>query len=501
MIRRFLTKIHTLALGLVCVLFLAPAAQAQVYNFVVAKDGSGTHTTIHAAIEAVRTNKPTRTLIFIKNGVYEEKLNARFINLSLIGESREGVIISWNDYSGKPGPGGTNYTTATSYTLWASADDLYMENITVRNTAGNVGQAVAIRTTGDRQVFKNCTFLGFQDTYYAHSKRQYNLDCYVEGATDFIFGDATTVFENSTINCVEGGQYITAHNDTKLISKTTDNKDFYHGLLFLNCTITANTGVPDNRYYLGRPWGSPGSTAFINTRMGNHIRAEGWSTWSGNNHLSGTFAEYQSKDLAGEPLDVSQRVDWSTQLTAEEVEAYYNLDYFLKKDNVIWDPRAATESLPAPAELTNNLYELTWQAVEGAKGYVISRNNTAISFSEATTFTDTGVDPAIANTYHIQAVAENGNLSNTSNTVTVQSTVTSVKGDVAQAFQVKIEDARLTVSEKVDMEVYTFSGKLLKKAKNTTQLNLNSLEGGALLIKLTNRKGETVVKKFYLGGR
>ncbi|WP_337070872.1 pectinesterase family protein, partial [Pontibacter sp. 13R65] len=110
----------------------------------MAKDGSGTHTSIKRAVDAVLTNRSTRTLIFVKNGIYEEKIHIPFSNISLIGESRDGVIVSWDDYSDKPG---TNISTATSYTIWAAGDDLYMENMTVRNTAGNVGQAVAIRTT------------------------------------------------------------------------------------------------------------------------------------------------------------------------------------------------------------------------------------------------------------------------------------------------------------------------------------------------------------------
>ncbi|MFT2011588.1 pectinesterase family protein [Pontibacter sp. 13R65] len=376
-----------------------------------------------------------------------------------------------------------------------------MENMTVRNTAGNVGQAVAIRTTGDRQIYKNCKFLGFQDTYYAHSKRQYNLDCYVEGATDFIFGDATTVFENSVINCVEGGQYITAHNDTKLISKTADDKNFYHGLLFLDCTVTANEGVPANRYFLGRPWGAPGSTAFINTKMGNHIRSEGWSEWNNSNHLNGTFAEFQSRDLAGELLDVSQRVAWSEQLTAEAVETYYNLDYFLKKDNVVWNPRSAAEGLAAPAALTSNLYALTWGTVEGAKGYVITRNEAVVGFSETNNFTDVQVDPTIENTYSVRAVSDNGNLSPNSSELKVQSTVTTVKDHAVPAFLVTIENRKVISSEKVDVEVYTLSGKTVKKLKNTLQVTLDGLADGVYLVKLINRKGEAVVKKLYLGAK
>ena len=265
--------------GTILSTILFPSAQAQVYDFVVAKDGSTRYSTIKLALDKVPASSPNRTLIFVKNGVYEEKVwvYANKKNVSIIGESVDGVVISWDDYSGKT----SGMSTADSYTLLVEGDDFYGENLTIKNTAGNVGQAVAVRTTGDRQIFKNCKFIGFQDTYYAHKKRQYNVDCYVEGATDFIFGDATTVFENSTINSVKGGQYITAPNDTKLISTTASGDPFYHGLLFLECLLTADEDVPANSYYLGRPWGAPGSAVYIDCTLGEHIRPAGWSEWNG----------------------------------------------------------------------------------------------------------------------------------------------------------------------------------------------------------------------------
>ncbi|WP_114782931.1 pectinesterase family protein [Botryobacter ruber] len=478
-------------------LVVTTAAQAQqVYNYVVAKDGSGDYTRIQDAISRVLFDKPTRTLIYIKDGVYEEKLYVAFQNISLIGESRDGVIISWNDYSGKPG---TNITTGSSYTLQAQGNDFYAENLTIRNTAGNVGQAVAIHTTGQRQVFKNCRFLGFQDTYYAQKGRQYNVDCFIEGATDFIFGDATALFENCIINSVQGGQYITAHNDTKLIS-TVNGAPFYHGLLFLNSTLTANQDVPAASYFLGRPWGAPGSTVFINTKMGSHIRPAGWSTWSGNNHLNGTFAEYQSKDLQGEPLDVSQRVTWSSQLTADMVANYYNLDYFLKKDNVVWNPREIASSLPAPQGLAAAAgYVLSWQAVDQAKGYVISRNGTVIGFAATPSYTDATADPAIANAYQVKAVANSGNQSAPSPEVTVQPTVNSLKKLAAPAFRVSFAENNMLISEKVNVTVYNLAGALVKEAENTDNISLAGMGHGAYVARLVNKKGQTVVKKFVFG--
>lgn len=472
------------------------SVQAQVFDMVVAQDGSGDYPSIQSAIERVDNNKDTRTLIFIKNGVYNEKVRVYSSkkNLSLIGQSMDGVIISWDDYSGKT----AGMSTADSYTFLVEGDDFYAENLTIRNTAGNVGQAVAIRTTGDRQVFQNCQFLGFQDTYYAHKNRQYNLNCYIEGATDFIFGDATAVFEDCTINCVKGGQYITAPNDTKLISTTASDEPFYHGLLFLNSTITADADVPDNSYYLGRPWGAPASAVYINCEFGSHIRPEGWSEWDNNNHLNGTFAEFQSKDLSGELIDTSQRVDWSEQLSTEEVEAYYNLDYFLKKDELVWDPKSITVALPAPEEPEVTSYVLQWQPVDQAKGYVISRNDTVTGFSTTDSFSDTTADASVTNTYHIQTVTETGNLSAPSAGVTVEATITHIKNLTDPGFNVSFKEGGVFVSEKVDVQVYTLSGALVKKAKNTKYVSLQGTGNSLFYILLVNKKGGAMVKKVAL---
>ncbi|MDT0677593.1 pectinesterase family protein [Autumnicola musiva] len=391
------------------------SVHAQVYDMVVAKDGSGEFTTIQAALEKLPCNNEGRSLIFIKDGLYKEKiwLSPDMKNVSLIGESPDGVIISWNDYSGKTAA----MSTADSYTFLAEGDGFYAENLTIENTAGEIAQAVAIRTTGDRQIFKNCKFLGFQDTYYAHKKRQYNFQCYIEGATDFIFGDATAVFENCEIHALEGGQYITAPNDTKLISTTPSGKNFYHGLLFLDCLLAADAKVAKNSYYLMRPWGAPASAVFVNSRMGDHINDKGWSAWDGNkNHLSGTFAEYKSKDLSGALLDVSRRADWSRQLTREEMEHLYNLDYFLRKDGEAWNPEVLTISLPAPVNLKKSSFPntLEWKAVPKARGYVILRDNKVVGFSATNIYQEKTIDVTKIDQYSIKTVSENGNISTSS---------------------------------------------------------------------------------------
>ncbi|GAB3198230.1 pectin methylesterase-like acyl-CoA thioesterase [Pontibacter aydingkolensis] len=174
---------------------------AQPVKLVVAQDGSGDYTSVQAAVDAVPAFPVNGVEIFVKNGTYREKLiiPSWKTNINLIGESKENTIISWDDHSGKG-----DINTFTSYTVLVQGNNFRAENITFENTAGpGVGQAVALHVEADRCVFKNCRIIGDQDTLYAGvaNSRQYYINCYIEGTTDFIFGPATAVFDNCTIHC------------------------------------------------------------------------------------------------------------------------------------------------------------------------------------------------------------------------------------------------------------------------------------------------------------
>ncbi|MFD3000683.1 pectinesterase family protein [Pontibacter toksunensis] len=283
------------------------SVQAQQQRLVVALDGSGDYTSIQAAVDAVRAFPLERVEIFIRKGVYREKIVVPSwkTSISFIGESKENTIIRWGDYSGKG-----DINTFTSYTVLVQGNGFRAKNITFENTAGPVGQAVALHVEADRCVFENCNIIGNQDTLYAgvDNSRQYYKDCYIEGTTDFIFGPATAVFENCTIHCKKNS-YITA-------ASTPQGQDF--GFVFLNCTVTASDEAL--KVYLGRPWRPFAKTVFINTTLGNHIRPEGWHNWSKPEAEKTTFyAEYRSK---GPGASSKARVTWSKQLTAKEVKRY-----------------------------------------------------------------------------------------------------------------------------------------------------------------------------------
>jgi pectinesterase len=280
------------------------------YEMVVAQDGSGNFTKIQDAIDATKSFPDKRITIFVKNGVYREKVRVPSWNtlLSLIGEDAEKTIIVWDDYFSKINRG--RNSTFFTYTLFVEADDFYAENLTIENSAGPVGQAVALHVEGNRCVFKNCRILGNQDTAYLDGEfsNQLFVNCKIEGTTDFIFGSATIVFSNCDI-ISRRDSYVTA-------ASTGEGKSF--GFVFMNCNILADEGVEN--VYLGRPWRPFAKTVFMNCNLGKQIRPEGWKEWSNKGNETTTFyAEYKN---TGEGANTENRVKWSHQLSDKEAKKY-----------------------------------------------------------------------------------------------------------------------------------------------------------------------------------
>ena len=273
------------------------------YDFVVAKDGSGDFFTVQEAIDAVPDfRKSMRTTILVREGVYKEKIviPASKINISLIGE--EGAVLSYDDYADKLNRFGETKGTSGSSSCYIYAPDFYAENITFENTSGPVGQAVACFISADRVYFKNCRFLGFQDTLYTYGKscRQYYEDCYIEGTVDFIFGWSTAVFNRCHVHS-KGNGYVAAPS-------TDEGRK--HGYVFYDCRLTADAGV-DN-VYLSRPWRPYAQAVFIRCDLGKHIIPAGWNNWGNKeNEKTVFYAEYESKGPGANP---GARASFSHQL-------------------------------------------------------------------------------------------------------------------------------------------------------------------------------------------
>lgn len=297
----------------------------KTYDFIVAPDGSGDFFKVQDAIDAVPDFRKNRTHIFIKNGVYKEKLilPTSKTNVSLIGQNKEKTIITNDDFAGKKNEFGEDMGTTGSSTFFIFGDGFNAENLSFQNSAGKVGQAVAVRISADKVVFDNCKFLGNQDTLYLQGadSRQYYKDCYIEGTVDFIFGASTAFFDHCTINAKSKG-YITA-------ASTKEHVDY--GMVFENCKLISN--AEKQSVYLGRPWRNHAKTIWINCYMGDHIKQQGWHNWNKPEAERTTFyAEYNS---SGPGAD-GNRVAWSKKLTKTQAMKFTKEEVLKGNDN--WNP-------------------------------------------------------------------------------------------------------------------------------------------------------------------
>ncbi|PIF29949.1 pectinesterase [Flavobacterium sp. 9] len=291
--------------------------------FTIALDGSGDFTKIQDAINACPSFPYEKVTLYIKNGIYTEKVRIPEWNthLVLIGESKEKTIIQFDDNFSKINSG--RNSTFYTYTVLVEADDFSASNLTIKNTSGDNGQAIALSLTGNRAQISNCNILGNQDTLYLSGKevKQYFAACYIEGTTDFIFGSATALFENCEIHSLKNS-YITA---------ASTPQDTVFGFVFKNCKLTASSSV--DAVYLGRPWRIYAKTVYINCDMGKHIRPEGWENWSKPEaEKSAFYAEYNCK---GEGFQPAKRVSWSHQLQQNEAEKY-TIENILKDSISNW---------------------------------------------------------------------------------------------------------------------------------------------------------------------
>ena len=278
-------------------------------TFTVALDGSGDFKSIQEAINQCQSFPYEKITIYIKNGIYTEKVKVHEwnSNLHLIGESQEKTIITFDDHFKKINLG--RNSTFFTYTMLVEANDVLLKNLTIENSSGEVGQAIALSVTSTRVSVVNCKLLGNQDTLYASGiGKQFYKNCYIEGTVDFIFGSATAYFENCEIHS-QSDSFITA-------SSTPKEVEF--GFVFSNCKITSEEKV--SKVYLGRPWRMYAKTVFLNCDLGKHILPVGWENWSKPEAEKTSFyAEFQTK---GEGANADLRVKWSHQLSKKEAKKY-----------------------------------------------------------------------------------------------------------------------------------------------------------------------------------
>lgn len=305
---------------------------------IVAKDGSGTFTTIQEALDSIPKTNTEPVTIHIKDGTYKEKLVIDKPFVSLVGTSAERVTITYDDYARKRLPNGEEMRTFASYSVFIGADRFTAENITFENNAGCgkvVGQAVAVYAEGTGVEFHQCRFLGRQDTLFTgplppkpiegstfggpgEGKERkactlYFHSCYLEGDIDFIFGSATAVFQSCEIFSMDREE-----NPNGFVTAASTPEGQLFGYVFIDCRLTSKA-APET-VYLGRPWRDYAKTVFINCWMDRHIKKEGWHNWD-KPHAEKTvyYAEYRSSGPGG---DMDSRVRWAHILSEKEAETY-----------------------------------------------------------------------------------------------------------------------------------------------------------------------------------
>jgi len=269
---------------------------------IVDKSGRGNYTTVQAAVNSLGSKSSDAKTIYIKNGNYKEVVTIPngISNLTIIGESKENVIIHYDNYNGKSNGSGGTYGTSGSASVFIKGSDITVHNITFMNSFEEKGnsneQAVALSATGNRIKFNNCIFRGNQDTLLCDGGTQYFYKCLIEGDVDFIFGRSQAVFEECEIRSLNRGSKT---NNGYITAARTDASAPY-GFVFINCRLTCEWGTAANSVWLGRPWCPNGTdvnkpaVAYINCYMDAHIKTEGWTSMSGVDPSHGRFYEYNS---------------------------------------------------------------------------------------------------------------------------------------------------------------------------------------------------------------
>lgn len=282
-----------------------------------------------------------RVWIEIAPGTYHERVivtqNHPNVTLVGIGKHPEDTVIT-NSLNARQA-GGTFFTE----TMEINGDGFEAANLTVENTAGDTGQAVAAAVRSDRAVFRRVRFLGHQDTLFADYGRQYYLDCFIAGGVDFIFGNATAVFDRSVLHA-NGPGYLTAQSRTSPEQTT--------GFVILHSHVTSSFGpataltstteTERRRFFLGRPWRPYARVVFLRTSLPENLNRAGWDPWGkASNQSTAYFAEQGS---TGPGAGLEGRAAWAHALTADDVKRYLPGAFLKGLDG--WDAAAEAAKLP-----------------------------------------------------------------------------------------------------------------------------------------------------------
>ena len=307
----------------------SPPGNASVVRVIVSADGTADFPTIQRAVDHAPLEGNGRLEIAIRPGVYRERVkipqDRPRVSLIGLGNDPSAVVITYS--MSAAAAGGTFFSAVVE----VQSEGFEAANLTIQNSFGPGSQAVALTVYSDRANVHDVRLLGWQDTLYAAAGRQYYNKCYIEGAVDFIFGDAQAVFENSEIRSIGDG-FIAAES-----RKTPDGPQ---GFVFNKCKLTqgpAQGATPaklDKGVFLGRPWRPYSRVVYLDCWMDQHIREVGWDNWSdAANEKTAWFGEYHS---TGPGANAGARAAWAHQLTEKDAAAFQTQKFLAGADG--WNP-------------------------------------------------------------------------------------------------------------------------------------------------------------------
>ncbi|MFK4102067.1 pectinesterase family protein [Streptomyces sp. NPDC019531] len=330
------------ALGLAAVSLVPHADAATVIT--VAKDGSGRYTTVQAAVNAAAAGDT----ISVGKGTYTEIVNVPVSKTGLTIQGATGnaedVVITYDRAAGYTNSSGTKYGTLGSSVATFSASGLTVSGITVQNTFDKAAhpditdtQAVAVTAQGDRQTFTNDRFISRQDTVLNWSPsstgqyRQYFYSSFISGDVDFVFGNATAVYDRVNIQLRNSGAATGGLNGFLSAPNTSSAKTY--GILVTGSSVTSSAAA--NTYYLGRPWhptsDAVGQLVIRQTSLPAAVKVAGpWTDMSGYSWKNARFFEYKNTG-AGATVNSNR-----PQLTDSQAASYTAQKYLAGTDG--WNP-------------------------------------------------------------------------------------------------------------------------------------------------------------------
>ncbi|XP_075488815.1 pectinesterase QRT1 [Primulina tabacum] len=292
----------------------------------VDKNGGGDSLTVQGAVDMVPENNAERVKIHILPGIYREKVKIPVSKpyISFIGKQDQvsETVITWKDRASDRDKNGFFIGTWSSASVTVESDYFCASRVTFENTVVSKGggvdgnQAVALRISGDKAMFYKVRFLGSQDTLLDETGTHYFYQCFIQGSIDFIFGNAKSLYQESSIHVVGDAFAIAAQH--------RNSPDEDTGFSFTNCTING-TGL----IYLGRAWAGYSRIIYSYCEFDINIRPEGWEDWrTPSRQNTVVFGEYQ---CGGRGADRRGRVPWSKALKYLEARPFLDITFIKGK--------------------------------------------------------------------------------------------------------------------------------------------------------------------------